>query len=54
MLAGYKTYLVALLMLVRAVASYLMGDDHAWGAVDWNGVLEALGLAALRAGVAKS
>lgn len=49
MLSGKKTYLVSLAMLVKvAVEWYLTGH------LDLNGVLGALGLSALRAGVAKS
>lgn len=50
MFPGMKTYFVAALMLVHAVSSYLLGHDSA---LDVRQVLEALGLAALRAGVSK-
>ena len=49
MLTGYKTYLVAALMLIQAISSYFLGHDQA---LDIREILEALGLAALRAGVA--
>ena len=54
MLSGYRTYIVAFLMLLKAVIDYLSGDSQALSAVDWQFVLEALGLAALRKGIASS
>ena len=51
MLAGSKTYIVAGLMIVHALSAYLLGHSQA---LDLRQVLEALGLAALRAGVAKA
>lgn len=51
MFPGMKTYFVAGLMLVHAVSAYLLGHDTS---LDVRQVLEAIGLAALRAGVAKS
>jgi|FLYL01.1.fsa_nt_gi hypothetical protein len=50
MLSGYKTYIVAALMLLHAVSAYLLGYEQA---LDIRQILEALGIAALRAGVAK-
>ena len=50
MLTGYKTYIVALIMLVTAFGGYLLGTAPA---PDWTMVLNALGLAGLRAGIAK-
>lgn len=57
--SGRKTYTVSLMLLMKALwpgLSILIsggGIAAAAGAVDWNGVLDALGLSALRAGVAK-
>ena len=49
MLSGMKTYIIAAAMVAYQVIGYLLG-----GAVpDINMVLEGLGLAALRAGIAK-
>jgi hypothetical protein len=49
MLSGKKTYLVALAMLAyQGLGYYLYGTP-----IDVKSVLEALGLSALRAGVAK-
>lgn len=48
--SGKKTYLVAGLMVVYAVSGWLLGKSPD---VDWSMILEGLGLAALRAGVAK-
>ena len=50
MLSGWKTYIVALIMLVTAFGGYLLGTAPA---PDWPMVLNALGLAGLRAGIAK-
>lgn len=49
MLSGYKTYAVAILMLAHAVSAYFLGYSQD---LNLNEVLNALGLAALRAGVA--
>lgn len=49
MLAGYKTYIVAFGMVAYQVIGYLLGGP----VPDINVVLEGLGLAALRAGIAK-
>lgn len=49
MLSGYRTYLVAALMLIHALSAYFLGHDQP---LDIRQVLEALGLATLRAGVA--
>lgn len=48
---GYKTYLVALGMLAYNVLGWLLGYTES---INVQQVLEALGLAALRAGVKKS
>lgn len=47
---GYKTYIVAVLMVIYAVSAYFLGKDPEFNI---QMVLEALGLSALRAGVAK-
>ena len=49
-LQGKKTYGIALLMLLHSAASYFLGQNQS---LDLKEVFEALGLAALRAGVAK-
>lgn len=48
MLAGKKTYLVAVAMIIHAVTGYLLGETPQ---LDLQEVLTALGLAALRSGV---
>jgi hypothetical protein len=50
-LAGKKTYLIAFALVVYEVAGYLLGQTDA---IDMHVVLEGLGLAALRAGIAKA
>lgn len=50
MLSGRKTYLLAGLMIAYEVLGYLLGAKES---VDPRIFMEALGLAALRAGVAK-
>lgn len=50
MLTGYKTYLVALGMLAYNILGYLLGHTQE---INVQQVLEAVGLAALRAGVGK-
>ena len=52
MLAGKKTYIVAVMMLLNEVAPFLTGDKPL-GSLDFNGILAAFGLATLRAGVSK-
>jgi hypothetical protein len=47
-LKGKKTYLVAILMVVHALSGWALGKE-----VNWEEVLMACGLAALRGGVAK-
>ena len=49
-LAGYKTYVVAAAMLIHAISGYFLGNQVD---LDVRQILEALGLAALRAGVSK-
>ena len=49
MLSGKKTYIVAGLMLVHALSGAALGES-----VNWNEVLQAVGLATLRQAVAKS
>lgn len=49
---GWKTYLIALAMLIYAGASYWNGDMSQIDAIQF--ALNALGLGALRAGVAKA
>ena len=48
--SGYRTYLVAVGLLINAVLPVLSGDA-ALGDVDYRGLLEGLGLATLRAGM---
>ena len=48
--SGYKTYIVAAAILAYQVLGYMLGYTTS---VDTHKVLEALGLATLRAGVAK-
>lgn len=47
---GYRTYLVAVALVLNAFLPVLTGD-MALGDVDFRGVLEGLGLATLRAGI---
>ena len=49
-LSGYKTYLVAAAIVAYQLIGYLLGYTNT---VDTHKILEALGLAALRAGVSK-
>lgn len=49
-LHGKKTYLIAVAMIVYSVSSYFLGQENA--GFDIRAILEALGLAALRSGVA--
>ena len=51
MLEGKKTYIVAAAMAAYAISAYFMGKTPEF---DIQAFLEALGLAALRAGVKKS
>ena len=55
MLRGMKTYIIAALMGIAGVVQILTGDISGWAAIadNLNIFLEALGLGALRAGVAK-
>jgi len=48
-LAGKKTYLVAMAMVLHAVSGWVLGQE-----VNWLEVWGALGLSTLRAGIAKS
>jgi len=48
--SGYRTYLVAVMLVLNAAVPVLTGD-MALGDVDFRGVLEGLGLATLRAGM---
>lgn len=48
---GKKTYIVAAVMLVHAVAAYFLGETPELNVTQ---ILEAFGLATLRAGVAKA
>ena len=48
--SGYRTYLVAITLILSAFTPVLTGD-MALGDVDFRGVLEGLGLATLRAGI---
>lgn len=50
-LQGAKTYLVAAGMVVYALLGYLLGYTDS---IDPKVILEALGLAALRAGISKA
>ena len=50
-LKGRKTYLVAAALIAYEVLGYLLGKTPG---IDVKTILEGLGLAALRAGVAKS
>ena len=52
-LAGYKTYIISFLMIVKAVYEMFTGDTGTIQAPDYNLLMEGLGLGALRAGVAK-
>lgn len=57
-LKGKKTYIVALIMLLMALQAALAADGtvdvHTFlASLDWQLVLNALGLGTLRAGVAK-
>jgi len=47
---GKKTYIIAVVMVVQAVASYFMGDTPDLNITQ---ILEGFGLATLRQGVAK-
>ena len=49
-MSGYKTYGVAVLMVVYEVVGYLIGVNPQFNTMT---ILQAFGLAALRAGVAK-
>lgn len=49
-MSGYKTYIVAAAMMMYTIAGYMLGKTPEF---DIQAFLEALGLAALRAGVAK-
>lgn len=51
-LAGKKTYITAVLMILTAVANYLTGDAGLSDTI--NQVLLAFGMGFLRAGVAKT
>jgi hypothetical protein len=51
MLSGYKTYIVAGLLLAHAITGYVTGEMPQGEAVTL--ILEAGGLAGLRAGVSK-
>ena len=55
-LAGYKSYIVAGLLALVGIINGLTGDASGWQAVMDNAliILNGLGLATLRAGVAKS
>ena len=48
--SGYRTYLVAVALILNAAIPVLSGD-MALGDVDFRGILEGLGLATLRAGM---
>ena len=50
-LSGYKTYLVAAAIVAYQILGYPLGYTSS---IDTNRVLEALGLAALRAGIGKA
>ena len=52
LLAGKKTYIVAAVMVINELSPFLTGDKPL-GDLDFNGILTALGIATLRAGVAK-
>lgn len=53
-LAGYKTYLIAAVMILKAVYSAFTGEEGIMmSSVDYDLLLNGLGLGALRAGVAK-
>ena len=56
MLTGYKTYIVAGLWFLVGVVQVATGEAVGWTAIadNLNVFFEALGLGALRAGVAKS
>ena len=48
--SGYRTYLVAIALVLNAAIPVLSGD-MALGDVDFRGILEGLGLATLPAGM---
>lgn len=50
MLSGYKTYIIAAAIVIHELLGYLLGYSNT---VDAHKLLEALGLAALRAGVGR-
>ena len=54
-LSGYKTYIVAVLMLGVALVNVVTGDASAMAGVVENAqlILEGLGFATVRAGIAK-
>lgn len=55
-LSGKKTYIIATLMILMGLVNALTGDASAWQGILDNALvlLNGLGLASLRAGVAKS
>lgn len=53
-LPGMKTYIIAAIMVAKAIYAGFTGEEgYALTAVDYKLLLEGLGLGALRAGVAK-
>ena len=55
-LSGYKTHIIAGLMILIGIVNALTGDASAWQGVMNNALilLNGFGLSALRAGVSKS
>ena len=54
-LPGYKTYIVAVLMMITGVVNIMSGDMTGWQAIAHNGnlLLEGAGFMALRIGVGR-
>lgn len=53
-LAGYKTYIIAFIMIAKAIYGAFSGDTGmSMSQVDYDLMLNGMGLGALRAGVGK-